>query len=44
MNDGINNSKDMARQLKKNLKEILKKSDHFYSSLKDIAFDDDLLF
>ncbi len=41
MNDGINNPKDMARQLKKSLKEILKKSDHFYSSLKDITFDDD---
>lgn len=41
MNDGRNNSKDIVRQLKKSLKEILKKSDYFYSSLKDIAFDDD---
>jgi len=41
MNDGKNNPKDIARQLKKSLKEILKKSDCFYLSLKDIAFDDD---
>jgi len=41
MNNGIDNPKDMARQLKKSLKEILKESDHFYSSLKDIAFDDE---
>ena len=41
MNDKINNPKDIARQLKKSLKEILKKSDCFYLSLKDIAFDDD---
>jgi len=41
MNDGANNPKDIARQLKKSLKEILKKSDHFYLSLKDIALDDD---
>lgn len=41
MNDGKNNSKDIVRQLKKSLKEILKKSNRFYLSLKDIAFDDD---
>jgi len=41
MNDGKNNPKDIVRQLKKNLKEILKKSDSFYLSLKDIAFDDE---
>jgi len=41
MSDGKNNSKDIVRQLKKSLKEILKKSDCFYLSLKDIAFDDD---
>jgi len=41
MNDGKNNPKDIVRQLKKSLKEILKKSDCFYLSLKDIAFDDD---
>ena len=41
MNDGVNNPKDIARQLKASLKEILKRSDHFYSSLKDIALDDD---
>ena len=41
MNDKTNNPKDIARQLKKSLKEILKKSDHFYLLLKDIAFDDD---
>jgi len=31
----------MARQLRKSLKEILKKSDRFYLSLKDIVFDDE---
>ena len=41
MNDGINNPKDIARQLKTSLKEILKRLDNFYSSLKDIALDDD---
>jgi len=41
MSDGKNNSKDIVRQLKKSLKEILKKSDCFYLSLKNIAFDDD---
>ncbi len=41
MSDGKNNSKDMVRQLKESLKEILKKSDCFYLSLKDIVFDDD---
>ena len=41
MNDGKNNPKDIARLLKKSLKEILKKSDRFYLSLKNIAFDDD---
>ena len=41
MNDGKNNPKNIVRQLKKSLKEILKKSDHFCLSLKDIALDDD---
>jgi len=41
MNTGIKNPKDVAKQLKKSLKEILKKSDHFYLSLKDIALSDD---
>jgi len=44
MNDKTNNPKDIARQLKTSLKEILQKSDRFYSSLKDIAFDDDQSF
>ena len=41
MNNEINDPKDIARQLKASLKEILKKSDYFYLSLKDIALDDD---
>jgi len=41
MNGKINNPRDIARQLKKSLKEILKKSDCFYLSLKNIAFDDE---
>ena len=41
MDDKTNDSKDIARQLKKSLKEILKKSDRFYLLFKDIAFDDD---
>jgi len=41
MDDKKINPKDIARQLKTSLKEILKKSDRFYSSLKDIAFDDE---
>ena len=41
MNDKINNPRDIARKLKKSLKEILKKSDCFYLSLKNIAFDDE---
>jgi len=41
MNDKTNNSKDIARQLKKSLKDIFKRSDHLYSSLKDIALDDE---
>ena len=41
MDDKINNSMEIAKQLKQSLKKILKKSDRFYSSLKDIAFDDD---
>jgi hypothetical protein len=41
MHDKTDNPKDMARKLKESLKEILKKSDGFYVSLKDIAFDDE---
>jgi len=40
MDDKKINPKDMARQLKESLKEILEKSDRFYSLLKGIAFDD----
>jgi len=41
VDDTKNNPMEIARQLSVSLKEIVKKSDRFYSSLKDIAFDDD---
>lgn len=41
MRENLSNATEIARQLKKGLKEILKKSDRFYLSLKDIALDDE---